>query len=170
MSAPRRGGRGGVPSASRAARAAVLVALLVGAPGLLDAAFGEGSASAASESAGARVEDAGFLADAQRARTQPGAAALETFEAELFSLAPFEDVRATEDGSVVGFTAPGDAQAAFSLVVQRMEESGWIVVPSGSDQAGSFVKGEGRLGWAFATCLAVGDATSVVVRTAGTSD
>ena len=90
----------------------------------------------------------------------------ETFEAELFALDGFADVRAMPDGRVVGFTADADAASACRSVADRLVAAGWTEVGSGVAQAGSFVKEEGDLRWAFVSCTGFGDSSSVVVQCA----
>lgn len=88
------------------------------------------------------------------------------FEAELFSLEGLSELRTTEDCGVVGFVCEGSGADAFRRLSERLQERGWTAVESGSDVAGSFVKGDGALRWAFASCSGMGERTCVVVNVA----
>lgn len=149
------------PSGARAARAVMAVAALAAVPW----ALGFACDAAPRMLAGEFAEETGFIDAARRALASSGSPSLAAFESELFSLASYDEVRATKDGAIVGFTAKGDARTVFGAVASELRSAGWKVVPSGSGMAGSFVKDGGTFVWAFVSCSVADDATSVVVST-----
>ena len=102
--------------------------------------------------------------DARAYAAESGDSSLAEFEQEVLSLFGREDLRAFDEGGLVGFVVEGDAEEAFASLRSELEDLGWTAVSSGSATAGSFVKGGGRYRWAFVSCTGVGDATSVVVQ------
>ena len=95
-----------------------------------------------------------------------GGAQLSGFEREVLPLAGRDDVRASEEGALVGFSSARGAEETFADVSAELAKRGWTAVSSGSACAGSFVKAEGSFRWAFVACAQMGEESSVVVRCA----
>ena len=146
----------------RAVCAAGIVCAVVFAPKIVDCAVGAESVSA-SDGAETAPLSAG-LSDV--GMTQSGAPELVRFEDELFSLEGFEDVRAAEEGTLVGFVISRPGDRAFAMVRDLLEVEGWVCVESGSETSASFVKQKGVYRWAFVSCTEVAGSTSVVVQCA----
>lgn len=77
------------------------------------------------------------------------------------------EIQSAVDGTVVGLTLSSNAEDSFTEIANAMEARGWRVISSGMGTAGSFVKSEGSIRWAFVSCTQIGLETSVVVQIAG---
>lgn len=86
------------------------------------------------------------------------------FASELFVLDGMRDVRVSESGDVFGFTAYGADDAVLDSMRSKLRVNGWVESKTGIEGCSVFMKGEGTCRWAMVSCVAVGDATSVVVR------
>ena len=103
---------------------------------------------------------------AETSLAQSGDESLARFEREVMPLSGYDDVRAAGNGAVVGFTMPTSADDAFSSITATLTARGWTAVESGHATAGSFVKEEGDLTWAFVHATDVAGCASVVVTCA----
>ena len=86
------------------------------------------------------------------------------FEEEVGLLANCRDVRVGAGGSVVSYVVEGDCETVLGMLVEHMEQRGWVAVPLGSANGYTFSKQNGSCTWALATCTQSGDAVSVVFR------
>lgn len=149
---------------SRALRACVMIACAIAVAVAADR-VGRGVGPSVLVEARTLISDVkGERLSASAGLTTPGSPELEVFESELFSLAGFSEVRATADGSIVGFVAKDDAANVYERVSARLMQAGWVEVESGLPTVGSFVKAGGLRTWALVSCSGVGAATSVVVQ------
>ena len=88
----------------------------------------------------------------------------EYFEREIGLLPGWRDVKTGAEGSVVGYVVEGDCETVLPMLVEHMQQRGWVAVPLGSADGYTFSKREGSCTWALATCTQVGEAVSVVFR------
>ncbi|MEC4176740.1 hypothetical protein VIN30_09810 [Adlercreutzia sp. R7] len=86
------------------------------------------------------------------------------FSDEVFSLEGFEDVRANENWTVMGFSFAGSVDEALAWGRCQLEAGGWTVVESGVAGAFTAVKEGGRLSWLLLSGTGVGERTCVVVQ------
>lgn len=143
----------------RALCACAIVTSLVAAAALASSPKDGGDAMPAASAASLRDRAESSLA-------QSGDAALARFEREVIPLSDYDDVRASGNGAVVGFTMPASADNAFASITAILTARGWTAVESGHATAGSFVKEEGDLTWAFVHATDVTGCASVVVTCA----
>lgn len=85
------------------------------------------------------------------------------FEDEFFPIAEYREVRHSADGRVVGLTATGEPSAVFKRCQEQMEARGWTGIDSGQSGRATFLKGQGRYGWACLDCTETGEDTAVVI-------
>ena len=83
---------------------------------------------------------------------------------EVGLLSGARDIRASDDGTVVGYAVDLDAGDAFARLSEHMAARGWKAVPLEQGTGATFVKEGGRCTWALATCTETGTATSIVIR------
>ena len=154
----------------------VVLVLVLAAPGIdvILHAAGEERVSSA-ESDGVDVDSVTSEVDAFAALNrlendlEGGGADISTaFAQEVGFLPNARDVRASGDGSVVGYVVDGEASEVLSCLTDRMESCGWTTVPLGYADGATFVKSEGACTWALTTCTQVGSVTSVVTRCSAT--
>ena len=88
----------------------------------------------------------------------------DAFREEVGFLPNAQEVRASSDGSVVGYAVSGESASVSASIVEHMESRGWTSVPLGEVDGATFVKADGACTWALVTCTQIGDSTSVVVR------
>lgn len=86
------------------------------------------------------------------------------FSNEVFSLEGFEDVRANDSWTVVGFSFDGSVNEALTWGRCQLEENGWTVVESGVEGALTAAKEGGRVSWLLLSGTGAGDQTCVVVQ------
>lgn len=87
------------------------------------------------------------------------------FSRELWVPDGARDVRVSATEDVAGFTVPSSSSGSvFEDIRAALEERGWTASPTGVAGCAVFGKKEGECRWALATCIQVGDATSVVIR------
>lgn len=86
------------------------------------------------------------------------------FEDEIGLLPGGHDVRANDDGSVVGCVVGKTEKEAYQMLVDHMEQKGWSAVPLGIENGATFMKEGGNFTWVLATCTQVGNETSIVYR------
>ncbi len=88
----------------------------------------------------------------------------EGFEQECFSVSDCSDVRAAENGRIVGLLQDGDARDAASHVDEAMEHAGWMRVGGEVESlVVAYSKSSGSLRWVNITFTPVDDATSIVL-------
>lgn len=123
------------------------------------------------ESSGGKGDGGGVSSAAKRAfegeppscEAASGSASVAEFEREVISLAPFSDVRANEEGDLVGFSLDVGSEEAFREISRALVDRGWRQIESGSASASSFAKSEGTFRWAFAMAVDVPGGSSVVI-------
>ncbi len=70
---------------------------------------------------------------------------------------------ASDDGHVVGLSSGLEDTDFFALLRSGLEKRGWLMVESGSDVMGSFMKKEGVYSWVFVQCVSQDDGSMAVV-------
>lgn len=83
---------------------------------------------------------------------------------EIASLDVVQEVRATDDWSVMGFTLETDAAGAQAWMTAQLEERGWVLIDTGVEGSATAVKEGGRRPWLLFSCTTVGDAACIVVQ------
>lgn len=143
--------------------AGLLVMAASGAVGFLRGALpGEGKAASCSEILSA--EDAVQVVESKASTFEADAPAW--FETELFSTDSAVECFAGADESIWGFVVEGNAADCFADISSQMEERGWIQVESGVEACATFVREEGKIRWALASCSSADGLTAIVVQLA----
>lgn len=100
----------------------------------------------------------------EQAASIEGRALPPSFGEEIGMLPGARDIRMNEDGSVIGYVVDREGDETLSQLRKHMEQKGWTAVDLDEACGATFVKAEGSITWALATCTQVGSATSVVIR------
>lgn len=86
------------------------------------------------------------------------------FEEEVCPVTGYSDVRTSENGSVVGLVATGNAIECMDNVMDEMLRRGWVVAATNTNAAGTtFVKSDGCFHWAFVNATDVSGSASIAV-------
>lgn len=172
------GRKAGPVGRRRAVKAVLLVAVVIAAAPVADAALQAGGAVQAPEAAVAGLdatsvmqapgaegvlENLERLADAGAVQS----AVPEAIEREVGFPPGARDVRVGASGQVVGYLVDGDPAPALAQLEERLGSRGWTAVPLGGLDGATFLKEDGEYTWALATCTQSGSATCVVIRLKG---
>ena len=76
----------------------------------------------------------------------------------------YRDLRATEDGTVIGCVVDAPINVVEQDVRSRMSAKGWSEVSLGAVEGSTYIKSGGICTWVLVTYTQVGDATNVVYR------
>lgn len=105
-----------------------------------------------------------FLARLEEATSSNEPVLPQAFELEVDLPRRYRDLRATDDGRVIGCVVDAPVSAVEQDIRSRMPAKGWSEVPLGSVEGSTYVKSGGRCSWVLVTYTQVGDATNVVYR------
>jgi len=157
--------------------AAIVLALVVAAPGVdAVARFAAGSPQAEASTGAAPGLNSNTLLDVNDAfgsleRIESVAAPSQAdgdvpgaFAREIGFPSGARDLRVSASGEVVGYVVPGNCEDVLAQEVERMGSLGWTSVSLNGVQGSTFVKASGDCRWALVSCVQTGVDTSVVVR------
>ena len=158
---------------SRFGRALAVVAVLLALPFVASFAVPERSASAVAGRQGGLLESArvvssgGYSEALERIEAAAVAGRSEApayFEEEAYLHPAARDLRANEEGTVIGYMVDADSEDVFAQIRDAMCERGWTEVPLGGVRGSTFLKTGGECTWALVTCTQVDGTASVVFR------
>lgn len=75
-----------------------------------------------------------------------------------------QDVRVSDDGTVVGFSVDGESDEAIASIDEIMETKGWTAIDLGGIDGKTYLKNEGPYSQVVMTATQVGGSTSIVMR------
>lgn len=157
-----RGQEGGARQATRLARAIALLAAVFFAVALLGGAFSaiESALSGAQSAASACLSGPSYEEEGD-AGVPNGALWLEE---EGLLPADARDVKANEDGSVVGFRVSGERAQVFEEMARNLVDAGWAMAETGMEGAAVFARPEGYHAWMLLSCVGVSGWVCVTVQ------
>ncbi len=92
------------------------------------------------------------------------------FKEECFDPSGFENLYASNDGSVVSFFLNAERNEAYDFIKHSLEEKEWAYVESEIDNKTTFIKSSGSIRWLFVEVYASGLGSVVLITTEGGFD